>query len=160
MVKNQSEGKINSVSCWCTGTQLTLWCVGMAGNGKGAGRSSEGDAHFQFDSNSKSPVFQVVRSQCTALLNQELRGVSDIGFSSCTAPDYLILMSKYLRCVPWCPRMSRSYWKLSRSSEVNLELSIVQREVSVEVKNKARALEVTGLILEVQNRGLRGSRQG
>jgi len=33
--------------------------------------------------------------------------------------------------------------KLSRSSEVNQELSIVQREVSVEVKNKARALEVT-----------------
>ena len=37
-------------------------------------------------------------------------------------------------------------WKLSGSLEVNLELSVAQREVSVEVKNKTRALEVTRII--------------
>src|SRR5882724_13282602 len=45
--------------------------------------------------------------------------------------------------------------ELSESLEVNPELSIVQREVSVEVKNKARALEVTGLFPGVWNRGSR-----
>ena len=35
---------------------------------------------------------------------------------------------------------------MSKSSEVSLELNIVQREVSVEVKNKARSLEVTRII--------------
>ena len=52
-------------------------------------------------------------------------------------------------------KISGSVWKLSGSLEVNLELSIVQREVSIEVKNKARPLEVTRLFPEVQNRGLR-----
>jgi len=53
---------------------------------------------------------------------------------------------KYFICVQWFLRTSRSYRKLSGSSEVNLELSVVQREVSIEVKNKARALEVTRII--------------
>ena len=79
----------------------------------------------------------------------------DIGFSLCAAPNYLILVSEYFRCILGIPRISGSVWKLSRSLEVNPELSIVQREVSVEVKNKARALEVTVLIPEVWNRGLR-----
>ena len=70
----------------------------------------------------------------------------DIGFSLCIAPNYLILVYKYFICVQWFLRTSRSYRKLSGSSEVNLELSVVQREVSVEVKNKARAMEVTGII--------------
>ena len=55
-------------------------------------------------------------------------------------------MSMYFRCVPGTPRISGSVQKLSRSSEVNPELSLVQREVSVVVKNKARALEVTRII--------------
>jgi len=59
-------------------------------------------------------------------------------------PNYLILVSKYFRCILGTP--TRSVWKLSRSSEFNPELSIVQREVSIEVKNKARALEVTRII--------------
>jgi len=79
----------------------------------------------------------------------------DIGFSLCIVPNYLILMSKYFICVLGVLRISGSVWKLSRSLEVNPELSVVQREVSVEVKNKSRALEVTGLFLEVQNRGSR-----
>ena len=58
----------------------------------------------------------------------------DIGFSLCAVPNYLILMSKYFRCVPGTPRISGSVWELSGSSEVNLELSIVQREVTIEVK--------------------------
>jgi len=41
------------------------------------------------------------------------------------------------------------------SLEANLELNVVQREVIIEAKNKARALEVTGLFPEVWNRGLR-----
>jgi len=32
-------------------------------------------------------------------------------------------------------------WKLSGSLEVNLEMSVVQTEVSVEVKNRARVLD-------------------
>jgi len=46
-------------------------------------------------------------------------------------------MSKYFRCIPGTLRISRSIQKLSRSLEVIPELNIVQREVSVEVKNKA-----------------------
>ena len=61
-------------------------------------------------------------------------------------PDYLVLMSEYFSCVLGTPRISGSVQKLSRSSEVNPELSLVQREVSVVVKNKARALEVTRII--------------
>jgi len=64
-------------------------------------------------------------------------------------------MSKNFRCIPRVPRISRSVWKFSGSSEVNLELSIVQREVRIEVKSKARALEVSGLFPAVWNRGLR-----
>jgi len=45
-------------------------------------------------------------------------------------------MSKYFRCVPEVPKISGSVQKLTRSSEVNLELSIVQREVSIEVRIK------------------------
>ena len=41
----------------------------------------------------------------------------DVGFSSCAVPNYLVLVSE-----------------ISGSSEVNLELSIVQREESIEVK--------------------------
>ena len=70
-------------------------------------------------------------------------------------PNYLILMSEYFRCVLGTLRISRSIQKLSGSSEVNPKLSVVQREVRVEVKTKARSLEVTRIILEVQNRGLR-----
>jgi len=55
-------------------------------------------------------------------------------------------MSEYFSCVLGTPRISGSVQKLSRSSEVNLELSIVQIEVSIEVKNKARSLEVTRII--------------
>jgi len=43
---------------------------------------------------------------------------------------------QYFRCVLGVLRISGSVWKLPGSSEVNLELSIVQREVSIEVKNK------------------------
>ena len=49
----------------------------------------------------------------------------DIGFSSCTVSNYLILMSEYFRCILGVLRISGSVWKLSRSLEVNLELSIV-----------------------------------
>ena len=70
----------------------------------------------------------------------------DIGFSLCTAPDYLVLVSKYFRCIPGTLRISRSIQKLSGSLEVILELNVVQREVSIEVKNKARSLEVTRII--------------
>ena len=80
----------------------------------------------------------------------------DIGFSLCAVPDYLILMSKYFRCVLGTLRISGSIQKLSRSSEVIPELNVVQREVSIEVKNKARALEVTRTRTKVQ--GARGSR--
>ena len=59
---------------------------------------------------------------------------SDIGFSSCAAPNYLVLMSEYFRCVPGTLRISGSVQKLSGSLEVNPELSVVQREVSIEVK--------------------------
>ena len=55
---------------------------------------------------------------------------------------------------------SGSVWKLSGSSEVNPEPSIVQREVSIEVKTKARSLEVTRDIPEVQNRGFTGGQDG
>jgi len=47
--------------------------------------------------------------------------------------------------------------EIQKCSEVNPELSIVQREVSIEVKNKARALEVIRLFPEVRNR-VQGSR--
>jgi len=43
-------------------------------------------------------------------------------------------------------RISRSIQKLSGSLEVILELNVVKREVSVEVNNKARSLEVTRII--------------
>ena len=59
-------------------------------------------------------------------------------------------MSEYFRCVLGTLRITRSVWKLSGSLEVNLELRIVQREVSIEVKNKARVLDMTNIILEVQ----------
>jgi len=69
---------------------------------------------------------------CTTQL--EPRGISDDGFSSCAAPNYLVLVSKYFRCIPGVPRISGSVCKLSGSLEVYPELSVVQREVSVEVK--------------------------
>jgi len=50
---------------------------------------------------------------------------SDIGFSS---PNYLVLLSKYFRCIPGTPRI------LKVSGEV-------QREGSIEVKYEARSLE-------------------
>jgi len=43
-------------------------------------------------------------------------------------------MSEYFICVLGIPKISGSVWELSGSSEVNLELRIVQREVSIEVK--------------------------
>ena len=49
-------------------------------------------------------------------------------------PEYLILVSEYFRCVPGTLKISGNVQKLSRSLEVNPELSIVQREVTVEVK--------------------------
>jgi len=55
-------------------------------------------------------------------------------------------MSEYFGCIPGTPRISRGVWKLSGSSEVNLELSVVQREESIEVKYEARSLEVTRII--------------
>ena len=61
-------------------------------------------------------------------------------------PDYLVLMSEYFRCVLGTPRISRSVWKLSGSSEVILALNVVQRKVSVDVKTEARSLEVTRII--------------
>ena len=79
----------------------------------------------------------------------------DIGFSSCAASNYLVLMAEYFRCIPWFLRRSRSVQKFSGSSEVNPELRIFQREVSIEVKNEARALEVIRLFPEVWNRGSR-----
>jgi len=42
------------------------------------------------------------------LLNLEPRGVSDIGFSLFTVPNYLILVSEYFRCFPGTLRISRS----------------------------------------------------
>jgi len=51
-------------------------------------------------------------------------------------PNYLILLSKYFRCTLGVPRISGSIWKFSRSLEVNPELSVVQREVSIEVRIK------------------------
>ena len=48
----------------------------------------------------------IVTSECTALLNLEPRGVLDIGFSSCTAPEYLLLVSEYFGCVPGAPMKS------------------------------------------------------
>jgi len=45
-------------------------------------------------------------------------------------------MSKYFRCIPGTPKITGSVQKLSGSLEVNPELSIVQREVSIEVKIK------------------------
>src|SRR5882724_11217140 len=89
---------------------------------------------------------QVLGSKVHCTTQPEPRGVSDIGFSLCAAPNYLILMSEYFRCVLGTLRITRSVWKLSGSLEVNLELRIVQREVSIEVKNKARAWEVTRII--------------
>ena len=72
----------------------------------------------------------------------------DIGFSLCATPDYLIFMSEYFRCILGTPRISRSVQKLSGSSEVIPALNLVQREVSVEVKTKARSMEVTRIISE------------
>jgi len=60
--------------------------------------------------------------------------------------NYLILVSEYFRCILGTLRIS--------------ELSVVQREVSVEVKTKAISWEVTGIILEVQNRGFMGVKTG
>ena len=57
----------------------------------------------------------------------------DISFSSCAVPNYLVLMSEYFRCVLGVLRISGSVWKLSRNLEVNPELSVVQREMSIEV---------------------------
>jgi len=54
---------------------------------------------------------------------------------------YLILMSVYFRCIPGTLRISGSVQEFSGSLEVNPELSIVQREGSIEVKWKARSLE-------------------
>ena len=31
---------------------------------------------------------------------------SDVGFSSCAAPNYLVLVSKYFKCIPGTPRIS------------------------------------------------------
>ena len=84
---------------------------------------------------------------CTTQL--EPRGVSDIGFSLCAAPDYLLLMSEYFRCILEVLRMSGSVQKSSGSSEVNLGLSVVQRD-ECRGQSKARALEVIGLFPEVQ----------
>jgi len=61
-------------------------------------------------------------------------------------PNYLVLVSEYFRCLLGTPRISGSVCELSGSSEVNPELSVVQREVSIEVKNKARSLEVIRII--------------
>jgi len=71
----------------------------------------------------------------------ELRGVFWTLASAPADPNYLLLLSEYFRCIQEVPRMPRSAQKLSRSLEVNLELSIVQREVSIEVKSKARVLD-------------------
>jgi len=57
-------------------------------------------------------------------------------------------------------RISRSVWKLSRSSEVIPELNVVQREGSVEVKYKARSLEWQGFSGSPEQRGLWGIKMG
>jgi len=70
--------------------------------------------------------------------------------SACVAaPDYLLLLSKYFRCIPEVPRMSRSVQELSRSLEVNLELSIVQRGEHRGSRIKLRVLDATILFSEV-----------
>ena len=73
-----------------------------------------------------SKLSMVAKTLCVKMLNGALhystgteRG-SDVGFSSCTAPNYLVLVSKYFRCVLWTPRILEvSEW--SGSSEVNPE---------------------------------------
>ena len=85
---------------------------------------------------------------------------SDFSFSSCAAPDYLILVSEYFRCVPGTPRISGSVWKLTGSLEVIPELNVVQREVSIEVKNKARSLEVTRIISGSPEQRFKGVKMG
>jgi len=45
-------------------------------------------------------------------------------------------MSEYFRCILKVPRIPRSVQEWSGSSEINPELSIVQSEVSVEVRIK------------------------
>ena len=97
-------------------------------------------------------------------------GVSALHYSTRSREEFQALASAcalHLTTSYSCPsisdvfqgvlRISASVQKLSGSLEANPELSVVQREVSIEVKNKTSTLEVTGLLPEVQNRGSRGS---
>jgi len=52
----------------------------------------------------------------------------------CTAPNYLILMSEYFKCVLGTPRISRGVRSVRESLEVIQNWSIVQREGGIEVK--------------------------
>jgi len=45
----------------------------------------------------------------TAILNWALGGVLDIGFSSCTVPNYPLLVSEYFRYIPEVLRLSGSF---------------------------------------------------
>ena len=47
-----------------------------------------------------------VLMHCTTQPGAE-RGL-DVGFSSCAVPNYLILVSKYFRCILGTPRISRN----------------------------------------------------
>jgi len=75
---------------------------------------------------------------------------SQEGFQTLASAHALCLTTSY-SCLSisdaiWRLRISGSIWKLSRSLEVIPELNVVQSEMSVEVKNKARSLEVTRII--------------
>ena len=72
---------------------------GYLHGGEGDGDVNRTQGYIQ----SVSECYNVV--QCSALLNLEPRGVSDVSFSSCTVPNYLILMSEYFRWVPRTPRI-------------------------------------------------------
>jgi len=63
-------------------------------------------------------------------------------FSSCTAHNYPLLMSEYFRCVLEVPRLSGSFRVVWEFGSLNPELSM-SRDVSIEVMDKARVLEVT-----------------
>ena len=75
---------------------------------------------------------------------------SQEGFQTLASAHALCLTTSY-SCLSisdaiWRLRISGSIWKLSRSLEVIPELNVVQSEMSVEVKNKARSLEVSKII--------------
>jgi len=61
-------------------------------------------------------VYVKMLVHCTAQL--EMRVVFDIGFSSCTAPNYLLVLVSSLQMCSGDSKDFWNVWKLSKSSEV------------------------------------------